>query len=137
MFYGQGAGGAPTASAVMGDVVSVARRLVAGGPGRRQPANSVLPALPIGMVRTRYSIGMDVVDEPGVLSRIASVFAEHGVSIDTMRQTAAPEDRGTGGAKLRFITHTGQEAALAATVGDVAKLDVVTAITSVLRVEGN
>ena len=87
MFYGQGAGGTPTASAVLGDLVSAARRLVLGGPQRTETTTGHVPALPIEAATTSYYIGLDVADQPGVLARIAQLFAEHGVSIEIMRQT--------------------------------------------------
>ena len=144
MFYGAGAGGAPTASAIMGDVVSTARRIAAGAPGAPGAATRALPILGLDAVTTSYSIGLEVADQPGVLSRVAAVFAEHGVSIETMRQTVdggpglAAADRWSAGgrAELRFVTHPASEAALAATVADIKNLDVVESVTSVLRVEG-
>jgi homoserine dehydrogenase len=137
MFYGQGAGGTPTASAVLGDLVSAARRIVLGGPGRTETTTGHVPALPIEAAVTSYYIGLDVADQPGVLARIAQLFAEHGVSIEIMRQTihrdsgAQPES-----AELRIITHRASEGALAATVQAVKGLDVINSVTSVLRVEG-
>lgn len=139
MFYGQGAGGTPTASAVLGDVVSAARRMVLGGPGRTETTTGHVPALSIDSVTTGYYIGLDVADEPGVLARIAHLFAEHGVSIETMRQTIH-RDVDYGGqpvsAELRIVTHRASEAALAATVRAVKSLNIVNSVTSVLRVEG-
>ncbi|MDN5755063.1 MAG: homoserine dehydrogenase [Arthrobacter sp.] len=138
MFYGQGAGGRPTASAIVGDVVSAARRVVLGGPGRTEATVGQIKALPIEAVRTSYSIGLQVSDKTGVLAKIAKIFTDHKVSIETMRQS--PEDvegDAPGSASLRFVTHRGSEAALAATVADIKELSVVTAVTSVLRVEGN
>ncbi|ALO68411.1 homoserine dehydrogenase [Arthrobacter alpinus] len=139
MFYGRGAGGSPTASAVMGDVVSAARRLVLGGPGRTDSTIEVLPVLPIDAVTTRYYIGMDAADQPGVLSKIAALFAENGVSIETMRQTVHRDENENGGpatAELRIVTHRASEAALAATVEAIKGLDIINSVTSVLRVEG-
>lgn len=137
MFYGQGAGGTPTASAVLGDVVSAARRMVLGGPGRTETTTGHVPALSIDMVHTSYYIGLDVADQPGVLARIAHLFAEHGVSIETMRQTIHPaKDGGEASAELRIVTHRAAESALAATVKHIQDLDVINAVTSVLRVEG-
>jgi homoserine dehydrogenase len=137
MFYGQGAGGTPTASAVMGDLVSAARRLVLGGPGRTETTTGHVPALPIDAAVTSYYIGLDVADQPGVLARIAQLFAEHGVSIEIMRQTIHRDaDSNVESAELRIVTHRASEAALAATVQAVKGLDVINSVTSVLRVEG-
>ncbi|PVE17929.1 MULTISPECIES: homoserine dehydrogenase [unclassified Arthrobacter] len=137
MFYGQGAGGTPTASAVLGDVVSAARRLVLGGPGRTETTTGHVPSMNIDAVRTSYSIGLDVADQPGVLARIAQLFAEQGVSIETLRQSIHPaDDPGQATAELRIVTHRATEAALAATVEQIQHLAVINSVTSVLRVEG-
>ncbi len=139
MFYGPGAGGSPTASAIMGDVVSAARRLVLGGPGRTDSTIEVLPVLPLEAVSTRYYIDLDAADQPGVLSKISALFAENGVSIESMRQTVhreSGERDGDGAAELRIVTHRASEAALAATVAAINGLDVINSVTSVLRVEG-
>jgi homoserine dehydrogenase len=137
MFYGQGAGGNPTASAVLGDLVSAARRIVLGGPGRTETTTGHVPALPIDAAVTSYYIGLDVADQPGVLARIAQLFAEHGVSIEIMRQTIHRDSAAKAeSAELRIITHRASEAALAATVEAVKGLDVINSVTSVLRVEG-
>ncbi|WP_287934108.1 ACT domain-containing protein, partial [Arthrobacter sp.] len=140
-FYGQGAGGIPPASAVLGDVVSAARRLVLGGPGRTETTTGVLPVLGIENVTTQYYIGLDAADQPGVLAKISALFAENGVSIETMRQTVHRErdahDGGApGSAELRIVTHRASEAALAATVQAINGLDIINSVTSVLRVEG-
>ena len=87
MFYGQGAGGAPTASAVLGDLVAVARNRVVGGRGPRESAHANLPVRPMGSVPTRYHVSLDVADRAGVLATIAGEFARHGVSIAAVRQT--------------------------------------------------
>jgi homoserine dehydrogenase len=137
MFYGQGAGGTPTASAVLGDLVSAARRIVLGGPAQTETTIGQVPALPIDAVNTSYYIGLDVADQPGVLAQIAHLFAEHGVSIEIMRQTIHRDaDSNVESAELRIVTHRATEAALAATVQAVKGLDVINSVTSVLRVEG-
>lgn len=137
MFYGQGAGGKPTASAVMGDLISAARSIVLGGPGRAETTTGQVSALPISAAVTSYYIGLDVADQPGVLAKIARLFADHGVSIEIMRQTIH-RDAGSNveSAELRIVTHRASEAALAATVEAVKGLDVINSVTSVLRVEG-
>lgn len=137
MFYGQGAGGAPTASAVMGDVVMAARAVLGGAAVGSGEEGEPLPALPVSESVTRYALGLDVTDAPGVLARIATVFSEHGVSIESMRQSGHPGLDGDSQATLRIITHEGKQAALDATVAAVNHLDVVQAVTSVMRVEGN
>ncbi|MGO4855867.1 homoserine dehydrogenase [Arthrobacter sp. 2MCAF14] len=137
MFYGQGAGGTPTASAVLGDLVSAARRVVLGGPGRTETTTGYVPALPIDASTTSYYIGLDVADQAGVLARITHIFAEHGVSIEIMRQTIHRDAASkVESAELKIVTHRASEAALAATVEAVKGLDVINSVTSVLRVEG-
>ncbi|MET3368800.1 UNVERIFIED_CONTAM: homoserine dehydrogenase [Jeotgalibacillus campisalis] len=137
MFYGQGAGGTPTASAVLGDLVSAARRLVLGGPGRTETTTGHVPALAIDASTTSYYIGLDVADQAGVLARIAHIFAENGVSIEIMRQTIHRDSASNvESAELKIVTHRASEAALAATVEAVKGLDVINSVTSVLRVEG-
>ncbi|GAA3096944.1 homoserine dehydrogenase [Pseudonocardia yunnanensis] len=133
MFYGQGAGGAPTASAVLGDIVAVARNRVGGGRAPRESAYASLPVRAMGSVRTRYHVSLDVDDRAGVLAAISGEFAHRGVSIAAVRQTGG----GNGGAAARLVvvTHAAPEAALAATVEVLAGLDAVRAVDSVLRVE--
>jgi homoserine dehydrogenase len=133
MFYGQGAGGAPTASAVLGDLVAVARNRVLGGRGPRESAYASLPVRPMGTLRTRYHVSLDVADRAGVLSTITGEFAHHGVSIAAARQTGEGDDGES--ARIVVVTHKAPEAALAATVDALAGLDVVYGVHSVLRVE--
>lgn len=132
MFYGAGAGGVETASAVLGDLVSAARRHVVGGPGLPGSTHADLPILPVGEVTTSYQIMLQVRDQPGVLAAIAGMLAEHGVSAASVEQTAADD----GGATLVIGTHRAREADLAATVEALRRSDAVTAVTSVLRREG-
>jgi len=131
MFYGQGAGGVPTASAVLGDLVSVSRHRASGGRGPRESNYAVNAVLPIAAVQTRYAVRMSVPDRPGVLASVADVFAAHGVSIETVRQIA---DRGT--AVLVISTHRAAESDLAATVAELRTADAVVEVISVLRIEG-
>ncbi len=143
MFYGRGAGGDPTASAVLGDVVAVARHRVGGGRGPGESAYADLPVLDMGQARTRYHISLDVADRPGVLAQVARAFADHDVSIETVRQqlSAHPgEESAVGdsdpGADLVVVTHMAAESALSATVDALAELPVVRGVNSVMRVEG-
>ncbi len=136
MFYGQGAGGAPTASAVLGDLVAVARNRVAGGRGPRESAYAELPLRPMGDTPTSYHVSLDVADRPGVLAQVALVFAEHGVSISVVRQTALDREAERDGASLVIVTHAAPDAALRACVDKLAGQDVVRAVVSVMRVEG-
>jgi len=132
MFYGPGAGGAPTASAVLGDLVAVARNRVSGGVGPRESAYAALPIQPMGQVLSRYHISLDVDDRAGVLAAVATAFAEAGVSISTVRQEGRDRD-----ATLVIVTHSAPDAALAGTVDRLAELDSVHQVTSVMRVMGD
>jgi homoserine dehydrogenase len=131
MFYGRGAGGAPTASAVLGDLVAVARNRVNGSRGAGESAYAELPVRLMGDVVTRYHVALDVADRPGVLATVAGAFAEQGVSIQTVRQ----EGRGDA-ATLVLVTHAAPDAALAATVQNLAGMPFVRRAASVMRVEG-
>jgi homoserine dehydrogenase len=132
MFYGRGAGGEPTASAVLGDLVAVARHKVLGGIGPKESDYASLKIAAIGQTKTRYLIRLNVADKPGVLESVAHVFASHGVSIQTVRQSGIGDK-----AELIVMTHSSTELALATTVKELGKLPVVTDVASVLRVEGN
>ncbi|MDZ5078646.1 homoserine dehydrogenase [Nesterenkonia sp. HG001] len=142
MFYGQGAGGVPTSSAVLGDLVSAAR-LLRQGTTVLEPSEpaEIVPALPIEKARTQYYIDMEVADEEGVIAEIARVFADHHVSIEAMRQPGIVSVDGEvdtdhdNGAVLQVVTHPAQEKSLAETVATLKALEVVRAVTSVLRVE--
>ena len=143
MFYGRGAGGEPTASAVLGDVVAVARHRVLGGRGPGESAYADLPLLGMGQAMTRYHISLDVADRPGVLAQVATAFADHHVSIETVRQQQVPAsgDASDGSAaaaraNLVVVTHAAPDAALSATVDALAALPVVRGVNSVMRVEG-
>jgi len=143
MFYGRGAGGAPTASAVVGDIVSAARHRVHGGRGPAESWYAALPVLPADAARTRYQVRLDVDDRPGVLAQVSAVLADHGVSIEAVRQSvgasggaSGPDGTEPGVAHLVMTTHEAPEAALAATVAVIDVLDSVREVVSVLRVEG-
>ena len=131
MFYGAGAGGTPTASAVLGDTVAVARNRLAGTRGPELSTYAELPVLPMGDTLTRYHVSLDVADKPGVLAPVAEAFARHGVSIQAVRQTSRGED-----ALLNIVTHEARDADLAATISELKALPVVRAVASVMRVEG-
>jgi homoserine dehydrogenase len=136
MFYGRGAGGLPTASAVLGDAISAGRNRVSGQRGPGESAYAELVVRPMGQVRTRYHISLDVEDRPGVLAQVAQVFAEHGVSIETVRQHQMHRGDEPPTAMLVVVTHAARDADLAATVQDLAAMDVVSAVSGVMRVEG-
>lgn len=137
MFYGQGAGGAPTASAVMGDLVMAARNRVQGGRGPRESKYANLPVSPIGFIPTRYYVNMNVADRPGVLSSVAAEFGKREVSIAEVRQEGVVDGGGQPcGARIVVVTHRATDAALSETVSALAELDVVQSVNSVLRMEG-
>ncbi|MFT4263421.1 MAG: ACT domain-containing protein, partial [Nocardioides sp.] len=131
MFYGPGAGGAPTASAVLGDLVTVARNAAAGTRGAGESSYADREILPMGETVTRYHLSLEVADQPGVLAAVASTFADHGVSIQTVRQ----EGRGAD-AQLVVVSHEATDAQLAATVEALRGMEIVRGVTSVMRVEG-
>ena len=146
MFYGAGAGGVQTASAVLGDVVSAARRHIAGGVGVGESTRANLPILPIGHVTTQYQITLEVTDEPGVLATVAGILSEGRVSIATVEQSVADASADplarvaadpTGVARLVIGTHKALEQDLSETVERLADSDVVDRVVSVLRVEGD
>jgi homoserine dehydrogenase len=131
MFYGAGAGGTPTASAVLGDIVAVARNRLAGTRGPDASTYAGLPVMPMGETLTRYHVSLDVDDKPGVLAPVAEAYARHDVSIEAVRQASRGAE-----AQLIIVTHTARDAALAATVRELEALPVVRAVASVMRVEG-
>ncbi|GAW50544.1 MULTISPECIES: homoserine dehydrogenase [unclassified Nocardioides] len=131
MFYGPGAGGSPTASAVLGDLVTVARNRLADTRGVGESAYADRAVLPMGETLTRYHVAIDVDDRAGVLASVATAFAEHGVSIQTVRQ----EGRGAD-AQLVVVSHESTDAALSATVEHLRSMEIVREVTSVMRVEG-
>ncbi len=130
MLYGRGAGGTPTASAVLGDLVDAAHNLRAGGSGRTAALDRA-GVRPIEELSSEYYLNIDVVDRPGVLARVATVFGEHGVSIRSMEQEGLDEK-----ARLVFITHTAREGDVQGTIRDLRRLDAVKRIGSLLRVVG-
>ncbi|GAA3390208.1 homoserine dehydrogenase [Cryptosporangium minutisporangium] len=131
MFYGRGAGGAPTASAVVGDLVAVARNRLAGARTAAESPYADLRIRSVAEARTRYHISLDVADKAGVLAEVAAAFAGHDVSISTVRQEGRGDD-----ATLVIVTHTATDAALAATVDALRELSIVRNVVSVMRVEG-
>jgi homoserine dehydrogenase len=130
MFYGRGAGGFPTASAVLGDLIDAATNL-------RRGAHATVGALgrarirPIDEATSEYYLNLDVVDQPGVLAAVAGAFGAHGVSIRSMEQEGLGD-----AARLIFITHSALEADLQRTLHDLRELDVVRSVGTVLRVVG-
>ena len=132
MFYGRGAGGAPTASAVLGDLIAIARNKTRGGEGHGESDYAELSIASIDKVKSRYLIRLDVADKPGVLATVAQLFASHNVSIETVRQSGRGDS-----AELIIATHSAPESSLQKTVDALAKSDVVKSVESVLRIESS
>jgi homoserine dehydrogenase len=132
MFYGPGAGGAPTASAVLGDLVTVARNRLNAVKGTGESTYAQCDVLTMGQTETRYHVAVDVDDRTGVLAKVATAFAEHGVSIQAVRQEGHGDD-----AQLVVVSHRATDAALSATVDALRKMEFVHDVSSVMRVEGD
>lgn len=133
MFYGRGAGGLPTASAVLGDVLDAAQNL---SKGSHASIGSIgrCRIRPIDELDSAFYVNLEVADEPGVLAAVAGVFGGHAVSIRSMEQELVDDDGDDGVARLVFITHRASEAAVRATLKDLAGLEAVRQVNSVLRV---
>jgi homoserine dehydrogenase len=132
MFYGRGAGGAPTASAVLGDLIAIARNKTRGGEGHGESDYAELSIASIDKVKSRYLIRLDVADKPGVLATVAQLFATSHVSIETVRQSGRGDS-----AELIVATHAAPESSLQKTVDALAKSEVVKSVESVLRIESS
>ncbi|NUS72699.1 MAG: homoserine dehydrogenase [Corynebacteriales bacterium] len=130
MFYGPGAGGNPTASAVLGDLVAVARNRRNGGRAAGESTYAALRVHPMGETTTRYYIKLEVIDKPGVLAKVATAHADNNVSIATLEQEGLGAD-----AMLNVVTHAATDAQLNATVSALRGLDAVRDVLSVMRVE--
>ncbi len=130
MLYGRGAGGVPSASAVLGDLIDAAHNLV-GGVGGRTLVRERAYVHPMKELRCQYYVNIDVLDRPGVLAAVAAVFGEHGVSIRSMEQVGLGEE-----AHLVFITHTAKEGDVQATLSGLRRLGAVERIGGLLRVIG-
>ncbi|GHC94093.1 homoserine dehydrogenase [Nocardiopsis terrae] len=130
MFYGAGAGGTPTASAVLGDMVAVARNRLADTSVGEGGHDTGLPVHDMGRTITSYHVSLDVADRPGVLSKVAEIFADHGVSIKNVRQEGTGDD-----AQLVLVSHPAPDAALSSTVEELSRHPMVREVASVMRVE--
>jgi len=130
MFYGRGAGGFPTASAILGDLIDASANVRKGSSASIGTLASV-PIRPVDDAMSEYYLNLEVADRPGVLAAVAGVFGRHGVSIRTMEQEGLGDE-----ARLIFITHVAREADVQATLRDLRDLDVVDRVVSLLRVVG-
>jgi homoserine dehydrogenase len=131
MLLGRGAGGGPTASALLGDVIDAARNLRSGSRGATIGTLHRTPIRSVDETSSQFYLSLDAADQTGVLAAIAGVFGTHRVSIQSMQQKGHGAD-----ARLIFVTHVAKEAAMAATIRDVRELDAVERVNSVLRVVG-
>jgi homoserine dehydrogenase len=132
MLYGRGAGGGPSASAVLGDLIDAVRNLVAGGTVATVSGLVDRPVRPIGDLESQFYLFMEVADRPGVLAAIAAEFGRHGVSIQSMEQRGLGDD-----ARLVFITHRAREEDLRATLDALREVEPVHRVGSVIRVTGD
>ena len=131
MFYGRGAGGGPTASAVLGDVIDAAVNLAKGTHGTIG-VFAKATVRPIDETSAEYLLSMEVADKPGVLHAVTGVFARNGVSIRAAEQEGIGAD-----ARLVFITHDAKESAVQATLRELRELDAVSRVGGLLRVIGS
>ncbi|MEI6374835.1 MAG: ACT domain-containing protein, partial [Actinomycetes bacterium] len=131
MFYGRGAGGAPTASAVLGDIVAVGRNRVSGRRGPGESTYADLEPRSIASAYTRYYVNLQVADRPGVLATIAQIFADNGVSIQVVRQDGSGDQ-----ASLLVRTHLATDEALQRTIDLLREAPSVRSVVGVMRVEG-
>ncbi|MDQ3771171.1 MAG: homoserine dehydrogenase [Actinomycetota bacterium] len=131
MFFGRGAGGGPTGSAIVGDVAEVARHIISGGTSIGWTHRERARITPQDDIEVRYYVVLSVLDRIGVLSTVAGVFARHGVSIASVRQEGSGDE-----ASLALITHAGTEGQHGTTFRELQALDVVRAIKSRIRVMG-
>jgi homoserine dehydrogenase len=131
MFYGRGAGGAPTASAILGDLVAVTRHRAYSTVGYGESDYADLDIAPVGEVKSQYYVRLHVADKSGVLAAVAQTFASEDISIQTVRQAGLGKD-----AELIVITHSAAEASLKACVKKLTDMSIVSKVESVIRVEG-
>jgi homoserine dehydrogenase len=131
MLLGRGAGGGPTSSALLGDLIDAAKNLHSGARGATIGVLERRTIRPIDETSSQFYVSLDAADRPGVLAAISGVFGTHGVSIQSMQQKGQGDD-----ARLIFVTHLAREADMAATIREVRDLDVVEQVGSVMRVVG-
>lgn len=134
MFYGAGAGGIETASAVLGDVVMAAKRHLGGGSNHGESSHAKLQIMPIDDIITRYQVSLEVRDEPGVLAVIASMFADLKISVETLEQSTIEADGDT--VLLTIITHETSESSLQKLIEKLGESEVVAEFKGQVRVEG-
>jgi homoserine dehydrogenase len=131
MLMGRGAGGDPTASAVLGDILEAARNRLLGRRSATPDVEEGLSDFPLSELQNTFYLTIDVADKPGVLAAVTAVFGDHGVSIRLMEQSGFGDE-----ARLTFVTHHALESDMSATIEDLQTLDVVDAIGTCLRILG-
>lgn len=131
MFMGPGAGGTPTASAVLGDLVTAARNRLRGVPGPGESTYAARALTPAGDVSSRFYVSLEVMDVPGVLAKVAQAFADHGVSLQIVRQEGTGES-----ARLGVMTHVAPTSAITATVAGLEAMPEVRSRVKILRAAG-
>ena len=140
MFYGRGAGMNPTASAVVGELVDISRNILAGIGRRTAPLGyldenvATLPIKPMGEIVSKYYLRFSVVDRPKVLSRISGVLGDHGISIESMIQTARSARESV---PIVIMTHEAKEADVRAALAEIDALEIITEKTNLIRIEDN
>ena len=140
MFYGRGAGQDPTASAVVGEMMDIGRNILAGIGRRLAPlgfldANvATFPLKPMGEIVSKYYLRFSVVDRPKVLSRISGALGDHGISIESMIQTARSARESV---PIVIMTHEAREADIRAALAEIDALDIITEKTNLIRIEDN
>jgi homoserine dehydrogenase len=132
MLYGRGAGGKPTASAVLGDLVEVARSMRRGGAPEVPLSPRTMVKRPLAKISSAFYVTLDVADQPGVLAKVTEVFGRNGVSIRSMEQVGLGDE-----ARLVFVTHQALEGSMTATIQQLRRLKVVDRVGTLLRVIEN
>jgi homoserine dehydrogenase len=132
MFFGEGAGSLPAASAVVGDVIEVARHISRGCLGLVGcTCNEELPVRDMGELETAYYLRLRVTDQPGVFGQVATAFGNHGVSLASVIQKGADEPT----AEIVYVTHRANERAVRQALAEIEALEIVESVDTVLRVE--
>lgn len=136
MFFGAGAGGAPTASAVVGDIVTVARNRARGVSGPVRTTYAQHAVAPMGETRTSYHLRFKVADRPGILAAAAAILAAHNVSIQNVTQSASESREGGWSAQIGLLTHEAREADVQECLAELRKTDFISGDVKLMRVEG-
>ena len=140
MFFGRGAGMNPTASAVVGELIDISRNILAGIGRRAAPLGyldaqvAALPLKPMGEIVSKYYLRFSAVDRPRVLSRISGVLGDHGISIESMIQTARSDNESV---PIVIMTHEAREADVRAALAQIDALEIITEKTNLIRIEDN